>query len=328
MTPPPAHALVCVLIALFTAGCADDGDFTVATNRPASDFPRIEAEVRKIAPEITRIRWILLAPGESPSVLLERRQPPDMILCDLVEQESGKTSVFNDPRHDSRSLVQAEQRLRRGDWAAGYAQLVRAADTPSPPARRLGSAFAPGSVFEGVSVVPSSMRGLQVAQEFRNPIDARSVEASPLGTEADSLLADLLGSTLIDSRDELRAAWSALESADHPARLEMWMTQPPPWPPASVAKLLAGGSNGMAMLETLAGQVAPEPATRAWLIRSWLAPGRTVDGRLFNEIADAVDGRLVREPRFRAWLRSEWTAWARQRYRRVARQAAVKGATS
>jgi hypothetical protein len=77
----------------------------------------------------------------------------------------------------------------------------------------------------------------------------------------------------------------------------------------------------MPLIETLAAQLAPEADVRAWLLRSWLVPGRSVDGALLDELAAAVDGRLVREPRFRAWLRSEWTAWARQRYRRVARLA-------
>ena len=77
----------------------------------------------------------------------------------------------------------------------------------------------------------------------------------------------------------------------------------------------------MALLETLCRQLAPDADVRAWLLRSWIAPGRLVDGGLLAELAGADDGRLVREPRFRAWLRSEWTAWARQRYRRVARVA-------
>ena len=77
----------------------------------------------------------------------------------------------------------------------------------------------------------------------------------------------------------------------------------------------------MALIETLAAEVAPEPPARAWLIRSWLAPPRVVDETLLAELTQAAEGRLCREPRFRAWLRAEWTAWARQRYRRVARWA-------
>ena len=100
------------------------------------------------------------------------------------------------------------------------------------------------------------------------------------------------------------------------------MTEPPPWPPASVAKMMTGvGENGMSMVETLAGELATEPSVRAWLVRSWLSPPRLIDDAMREELALAAGGRLCREPRFRDWLRAEWTAWARQRYRRVARLA-------
>ena len=98
------------------------------------------------------------------------------------------------------------------------------------------------------------------------------------------------------------------------------MTEPPPWPPASVAKLLAPHDEAaMRLVEDLAGQVAPDAAARGWLVRSWLTPARVIDRDLLGELAGAADGTLVREQRFREWLRAEWTAWARQRYRRVSR---------
>jgi hypothetical protein len=78
----------------------------------------------------------------------------------------------------------------------------------------------------------------------------------------------------------------------------------------------------MSLIETLSAEVAPEAPARAWLLRSWLGPGRSIDEQLLSELTLAAEGRLYREPRFRAWLRDEWTAWARQRYRRVARVAA------
>jgi hypothetical protein len=150
--------------------------------------------------------------------------------------------------------------------------------------------------------------------------DADTPSKDPTGnTAADELLADLLGATLVDAQDELWGAGEALARAGQPAQLEQFLAEPPPWPPASVEELVRKGSEDL--LETLAGQIAPDPDVRAWLRRSWLRPNRLVDGRLLEEMADAVDGRLVQEPRFRAWLRAEWTAWARQRYRRVARVA-------
>jgi hypothetical protein len=98
------------------------------------------------------------------------------------------------------------------------------------------------------------------------------------------------------------------------------MNEPPPWPPASIGKILdRHDEQAMAMVETLAGQLATDSTVRSWLIRSWLSPPRLIDRRVLDEVARAADGRLIREPRFREWLRAEWTAWARQRYRRVAR---------
>ena len=38
----------------------------------------------------------------------------------------------------------------------------------------------------------------------------------------------------------------------------------------------------MALIETLSGEVAPEPPHSPWLLRSWLAPSRTVDERFFT----------------------------------------------
>jgi hypothetical protein len=140
--------------------------------------------------------------------------------------------------------------------------------------------------------------------------------------EADSLLADLLGATLVDVQDELWSAWEALERVNPPEAALRWMSEPPPWPPASVAKILGRqGERAMALLETLAGELSAQPPVRAWLIRSWLSPPRLVDEALLDELAAAADGRLCREPSFRDWVRTEWTAWARQRYRRVARLA-------
>ena len=134
------------------------------------------------------------------------------------------------------------------------------------------------------------------------------------------MLADLLGATLVDAQDELWDAREALERAGHPERAERWMTQAPPWPPASVEIILREDASS-ALPETLASQLAPDADVRAWLLQSWLRPTRLIDGAWLEELAGGAGGRLVREPRFRAWLRAEWRAWARQRYRRVARLA-------
>jgi hypothetical protein len=152
-----------------------------------------------------------------------------------------------------------------------------------------------------------------------------SKDRASVPEEVSSLVADLLGSTLVDAQDELWTAVRAIETVSDREKAVEWLCEPPPWPPASVAKYLGReGERAMALIETLAAEVAPEPPARAWLLRSWLAPARLVDDTLLSELSDAAGGRLCREPRFRAWLREEWTASARQRYRRVARWAGAQ----
>jgi hypothetical protein len=139
------------------------------------------------------------------------------------------------------------------------------------------------------------------------------------------LLCDLLGATLIDEQDELRPAWEALLKAGRPGDWEARLTVAPPWPPASVTRLVrrhaAEGEDPAPWVETLANQVAADTMARAWLLTTWGRDPRPIDGRFLDELARAADGRLVADPRFRAWLRAEWTAWAGQRYRWVARHA-------
>jgi hypothetical protein len=220
-------------------------------------------------------------------------QPAPERTIDLAHDPAEPTRILHDPRGDSVALAWAMRQLGQGKWREGYARLVRIAGHEGRLPRRAGT---------GQAGVPSAA-----------------------GT--DLLVADLLGATLVDAQDELWLAWASLERAGVPEQGVQWLTEPPPWPPASVAKYLRrDGERAMSLTETLAAELAPEPAVRAWLIRSWLAPGRTLDDSVIAELAGAVDGRLCREPRFRAWLRGEWTAWARQRYRRVARWAAERDA--
>lgn len=274
---------------------------------------------------------------------------------------------FDDPRRAPVALAWARGELGRGAWADGYARLVREAGGPRRIGRVAGSslgaverggleatpAVGPGrwtraggrTVFQAIAGAPEWLEGVAIVAGGRRLGPARSFlrflaergtselppdpprDSGADDDESDGLLADLLGATLVDAQDELWNAWQALDRAGNPPRAERWMTEAPPWPPASVAKLGQRDGSGT-LTRTLAEQVAPDPTIRAWLLRSWLEPERPIDGRRLAELSQAAEGRLMREPRFRAWLRAEWTAWARQRYRRVARTAAVEGPAS
>jgi hypothetical protein len=185
-------------------------------------------------------------------------------------------------------------------------------------------------LFEEGAAIRRGARSGAAARAFLQFLAARPMiqggaEKSGLDPDVSDLLADLLGATLVDSQEELLTAWAALDrgGAGKPPQAAAWLTEPPPWPPASVEKLQnRGGDRALAMVHDLAGQIAPDPEIRFWLVQSWLRPHRQIEESVLNELAHSVGGRLVREPRFRAWLREEWTAWARQRYRRVARLAA------
>jgi hypothetical protein len=250
-------------------------------------------------------------------------------------------------------LTWAAARLRNDSWNEGYAALVQLyGHSLHRPGWRAGSAVAASqrglgwtlsadastrspkdAPLDSQSVVleegAAILRGTSqqtAAREFLAFLEAQpKLDGGPpsplLDPRASDLLAVLLGATLVDAQDELVAAWKAVDrTVPRPAQAESWLTEPPPWPPASVAKLLArGGDRELGMVQDLASQIAADPAQRFWLGQSWLRPGRRVNGALLTELASAEEGRLVAEPRFRTWLRGEWTAWARQRYRRVAR---------
>jgi hypothetical protein len=236
--------------------------------------------------------------------------------------------TIDDPRADAISLAWARGQLDRGRFPEGYSQLVRVAGNPRRIGRQTGSALPASRRAEGVAILRSAGHP-DLAQEFlRFLAETHQLTAIPArpSNETDpaveTLVADLLGATLVDAQDELWAAWAALKRAGYPTTALKRMTEAPPWPPASVAKILdQPGEQAMTLIETLAREIAPEPSVRAWLVRSWLSPSRLVDDMLLTELAQAEEGRLFREPRFRAWLRAEWTAWARQRYRRVLRVA-------
>jgi hypothetical protein len=264
--------------------------------------------------------------------------------------------ALDDPRSDPVALAWAKARLGSGRWADGYAELVRTAGN----ARRIGlrggsaeadlrrgaAAFAPGRAqagddlafvafpggaefVEGVALARGARdrgRALAVLERVAGPAPEPSATAGE-DPRADPLLADLLGATLVEAQDELWDASEALARAGMPGHtsprlldLSRWMVESPPWPPASIQALREEGSDPL--IEALADQIATDPGDRDWLMESWSGPVRRIDGGVLDALARGDGGRMAANSRFRAWLRGEWTAWARQRYRRVAREGA------
>jgi hypothetical protein len=274
--------------------------------------------------------------------------PSDSARWCVSRRATGQPAGRGDPRTDSISLGWARRQLAPGQWREGYARLIDLAGHSPRVGRRDG--LEPGGrtkhdvmttpdvpLPEGVAI-PAGARDPELARTFmRFLLETREVElasnrgASEQDADADFdlLVADLLGATLVDAQDELWVAWEILERAGSPSRARQSLTDPPPWPPASIEKYLEReGERAMSLIETLVGELSPRPAVRAWLIRSWLGSPRVVDDVLLAEMTRAADGALVHEPRFRAWLRAEWTASARQRYRRVAKLASMAQASA
>jgi hypothetical protein len=333
---------------------------------PATSLPRADVLLGGPLPEYVRLaRLGTLATGDDPikgslPCLVVQRQ--SVILSGGLPAP-GESVALDDPRVDAAMLTWCTGRLKSGSWNEGYAGLIRLAGRCSRPVGWLpGTAQAalgrgevghaigtvagpPGerppeeaasALPEGAAILATTGEGPLAAAFLRFLRERRGAAPLPEAEAPDpdigDLLADLLGSALVDSQDEVLAAWSVLGGVEAaaPSAALSWMTEPPPWPPASVEKLLVrGGDRGLALAHDLAGQLAVDPELRFWLIQSWLRPTRPIDLAVLGELARAGGGRLVREPRFRSWLRSEWTAWARQRYRRVARlaTAAVPAAT-
>ncbi len=355
-------------------------DLVIATSWSLDDRARMaqgfEDWLASSGRNTVRIDWEILDPGDDLPTMAVRRHPPDLLLgapardLDRLARSGRLTPLpitgfpswaiareetlrrrrdadgpgFADPRHDRIALAWAESQLIEGQFATGYARLVREAGMDYRIGRRPrfstaaisrnGLVPAVGSEpddkgtvrwIEGVAVVDGSRHPTEARLfvEFLAAIGAARPDSSGPDLRSDAsleLLSDLLGATLVDSQDELHVAWSVLERAGSPPASLHALTEPPPWPPASIAKILdREGDVAMAMIEALAGQIATEPASRTWLLKNWLSSRRTIDFTTLEELSRANHGRLYQEPRFREWLRAEWTAWARQRYRRVVR---------
>ena len=325
------------------AGCTpgDRADLVVGTTWPEAARAEINRALAPPAGSPPRVAWVRLAPGRDPADLATHRAPVDLILGgppssyrrldrdgSIGPWREVRSSISirppwpGDPRADPAALADAEARLSAGKtWSEGYAGLVRAAGRRHP--HDSGAAV---THAEGVAIGPAATSP-RAAGMFLKALGGGAPPADPgIDPLAEDLLADLLGATLVDARPELIAAVEALAMAgDAASAVAPKLTEPPPWPPASVAELVrkrrARGDDPAPWVDTLARQVVPEFEARAWLIVSWDRPERPIDAETLAELARAAGGGLAREPRFRAWLRGEWREWARQRYRRVARRA-------
>jgi len=292
-----------------------------------------------------------------PRAFSGRASAPDAAPAALARFAQGGPLALDDPRVDPVSLAAAKAAFAARPWAEAYAALVRAAGHARPFGRSPGAALASLERGEAVFALavfprqpqpasrpifplegsPEEVQGIAIAALAPHADQARlflqllqergelSVPASsnPVDLVADSLLADLLGATVVDAQDELRAAWSALERGEGGStrsELERWMAEAPPWPPASVEAIRRSAEPGL-LLDTLIQQLTTQSETRHWLLVNFDGAGRPIDGNALRILAEAADGQLAAEPRFRAWLRAEWTDWARQRYRAVARPA-------
>ncbi len=313
---------------------------------PASDLDALSKALIPVDGHPWRVsRRSTIGLAVNPSLGAEVKGPS------LVEPSLAGFVALDDPRRDAFSLAWAKSRLS----ARGYGEVVRSAAN----ALRIGrggsaqatvlrgeAAVAPATGVEGaiddrsrlvkLEATPRWIEGVAIVAGARREDEARAflaflaergqaepvANADSLGavSEADRLLADLLGASLVDAQDELWEVASALDRAGHPAELEAYLGDPPPWPPTSVAKLRAL-PDPQPLLETLAREISDDPESRSWLLDSWNLAPRKIDAAWLREAAEASGGRLVKEPKFRVWLRGEWTAWARQQYRRIGREA-------
>jgi hypothetical protein len=269
----------------------------------------------------------------------------------LDDRSFDGSVALDDPRRDPLALAWAKARLSAG----GYGEVVKSAanavrigrgGTTLERVRRGEADVGPTTGIEGaiddhtnfvpIEGAPAWIEGVAIVAGAKREAEARSFvaflgdrgqaqtvtkdESPASATMPDALLGDLLGATLVDAQDELWTASDSLDRADRPAELVAFLNDPPPWPPTSVAKLRER-ADPLPLLETLAREISDDPDARFWLLATWDRSARKIDAAWLREAAGAAEGRLIAEPRFRTWLRGEWTAWARQHYRRIAREA-------
>ena len=223
---------------------AADAAVDLVLGGPASDLRATGSPERRPRPDRRRRRPPGAWPGGRRSA--SRRERP------ASEPASGGPPTFDDPRHDPVALAWARARARRGGLGRGLRR-ARPRRRPRPPDRpaaglgpggrrarrgRTTPAVARRPVGTAAPLDPRPADGGRVGRRGRrgrrragiatgpasssgsSPSAARPEPPPPIRPsrpEADGLLADLLGATLVDAQDELWAAWAALERRGHPA---------------------------------------------------------------------------------------------------------------
>jgi len=172
---------------------------------------------------------------------------------------------------------------------------------------------------EGLTFLDSDASGAVLRDLFRQfCVETKRLAAtvSAAVTITSEFATDLAAILLADCRADLQAAWRVIDQStgEERARTERYLTERPPWPPASVQDLAR--RRGFEYVVALVEQMAVDGDERYWLIHEFQQPAGLVD---LNRLEKAVDGRLKQSIRFRAWLRAEWSTWVRQRCRRVQR---------
>jgi hypothetical protein len=315
----------------------------------------IEADPEGIS---SPIRWVRLAPWDDPAHLLDRNVGVDLLLgwpeatLELLERRgllapggadpntsagwvlvSGPADVegtppadpptsIADPRIVPGSRMVVSRIFHEGDWAVGYARLLRMG--------RGSSDFASGIPVEQWGAIPfgsghpEAARLLVIIASGAGLDGPSASPESPIEPGLIVVQAELIGATVIDSAKELRDAWQAIEQSTDADSMRSELVEPPPWPPASIQDLRADPSR-RSLLGTLAEALVKDRSAREWLISSWESPARPIDRATLIELATVAEGRLIEEPQFLPWLRAEWTAWARQRFDRIGRTGATEG---
>ena len=237
-------------------------------------------------------------------------------------------------------LVRTAAKARRVGRAGSARLNVTRGDAVVAPAADVVGPLDEKTALVRLEGAPPWLEGVAIIAESRRIDDAHAFvaflanrgQAEPVPDDAPAaeslvddlladLLADLLGATLVDAQDELWAAAGAVERTNPSGILPRGLPgrSPALAPPASVQKLRRR-PEADELLGALAREISANGDARAWLLRSWDSPEQKIDGAWLRDLARAAGG-LAQEPRFRTWLRGEWTAWARQHYRRIAREA-------